>query len=65
MTFPPRPIACECLDPFHDGKPCVREPADHGEVVASPALCLPCLFGCEDYNGRCQQPKEITNDHNA
>lgn len=44
---------------YHKGNPdgCPREAADHtngwpgnGEkvIVSSPALCLPCLFGCAE-----------------
>ncbi len=51
MSAPHVPNHCECLDSFHGGRRCLRKPADHGEVVASPALCPPCLFGCEDFNG--------------
>ncbi len=46
---------CECLDPWHEGKPCpndlesVRSWAPG--VMSSPALCMRCLFGCEDING--------------
>lgn len=49
--YPPRPATCECLDPYHNGQPCVREPADHSPTVVSPALCWLCLHGCEDFNG--------------
>ncbi len=47
---------CECLDPWHGGEPCknttdsVKSWAPGGEC--SPALCMACLFGCEDFNGR-------------
>lgn len=54
---PPTPAKCECdFDKdFHralnarrgnPGGGCHNEPADHGSVVASPALCMGCLFGC-------------------
>lgn len=42
---------CECLDPYHEGKPCRNYAEDHSPVVVSPALCMSCLFGCEDFNG--------------
>jgi hypothetical protein len=43
---------CECPDRsaprYHGGQAeCPREAADHSPVVTSPALCLPCLHGCE------------------
>lgn len=40
------PDLCECDRYTHENTPCVREPADHGGVIASPALCIPCLFVC-------------------
>lgn len=42
------PTKCECDHEFHRGNDCANAPADHGSVVASPALCLPCLFGCAE-----------------
>lgn len=52
-------MRCECTATdagaviYHSGKEdgCPREAADHmngwpGGVVASPALCMACLFGC-------------------
>lgn len=52
FTIAARPPRCECSDRtdprYHGGQAeCPREAADHGAVVASPALCLPCLHGCE------------------
>jgi hypothetical protein len=48
------PGGCECPDvasspAYHGGNDdrCPREPADHGTVRTSPALCLPCLHGCD------------------
>lgn len=50
--------ACECRDPFHDSNPeiprmgCGKVVAD-GDMGwnASPLLCTPCLFSCDDFNG--------------
>jgi hypothetical protein len=53
----PRKCECDARDEgatiYHGGNPdgCPREPADHmngwpGGVIASPALCMACLFGC-------------------
>jgi hypothetical protein len=51
---------CECdYDPdFHrqrnerlgklDDPVCHNEPADHGDVQTSPALCMGCLYGCAE-----------------
>lgn len=56
-------MRCECPDVassprYHGGRTdrCPREAADHGDVIASPALCLPCLHGCELTPGR-PEPK--------
>jgi hypothetical protein len=45
---------CECPDVassprYHGGATdrCPRPAADHSPVVTSPALCLPCLHGCD------------------
>ena len=54
-------VMCECdardegATVYHGGNPdgCPREAADHmngwpGGVIASPALCMACLFGCAE-----------------
>lgn len=45
---------CECPDVasaprYHGGQTerCPREAADHPGITATPAVCLPCLHGCE------------------
>lgn len=48
-------MQCECLDPWHENKPC-KNTTDSVEswvpgTIASPALCMLCLFGCEQFNG--------------
>lgn len=40
---------CECdWQPAHRGQACTNEAADLGAVQMSPALCLPCLYGCTE-----------------
>jgi hypothetical protein len=43
---PEKPALCECDRFLHVESACPNEPADHGTVVSSPALCVRCMFYC-------------------
>lgn len=55
---------CECDWKWHSGEPCPNPPADHGDVVMLPSMCMECLFVCcGERDDELEAPKEAEYAH--
>jgi hypothetical protein len=54
---------CECdWGPWHRGRPCPNEAADHGDVRTSPELCLQCLYVCCKERDDAEDPPDLRSE---